>query len=235
MKLAIITGGSRGLGEAIKNNLKEDGYEIYDLSRSGTGEDHISCDLGNFEESQEAISELFYKLQDRIWNDILFFNNAGVVSPIKNGTSLNDREIHQNLTVNITSAIALIVKFLNRFENQNCRKIIVNISSGAAMKGFPGWSLYCASKAAVENFIRSIAEEQKLKDSPVLAINYSPGVMDTEMQSEIRESDEAHFPMKEKFIELKHSGSLRTAEYVAKHILSLLSDDMVNGERYSVS
>ena len=125
--------------------------------------------------------------------------------------------------------------FVRTFADADCPKFLINVSSGAAYKGYPGWSLYCAAKAGTDNFIRSLAVEQSHRERPVIAVNFEPGVVDTAMQEEIRGADETHFPVRERFLKLKEDGALRAPDTVAEALIGLLDRELENGGRYSVN
>ncbi|MDW5417337.1 SDR family NAD(P)-dependent oxidoreductase [Iodobacter sp. CM08] len=94
--------------------------------------------------------------------------------------------------------------------------------------------LYCASKAGLEHFIRALAAEQSLTTYPVTCINFDPGVMDTEMQAEIRSRSTAEFPDVGRFIARKQQGLLRQPQQVAAALVQRLASLPQGGERYSV-
>lgn len=109
----------------------------------------------------------------------------------------------------------------------------MNVSSGAALKGYAGWSLYCASKAGMEGFIRALAAEERHQEYPFLAISVDPGVIDTEMQASIRAASVTDFPDVERFIRRKNEGGLSSPGSVAGAILRIVSSpELVAGQRY---
>ncbi|MGX9417382.1 SDR family NAD(P)-dependent oxidoreductase [Vibrio sp. RC27] len=235
MKLAIITGGSRGLGKALVGQYAESfGWEVIELSRSGTTEHNVYCNLANVESVDALSHTLFLELAARSWDEIVYINNAGDLNPITSIGNLKSSDIRSNITVNQISSLTLISVFMAVFRNYSGRKTIINLSSGAARKGYAGWSLYCASKAACDNFINAAAVEEESKEFPFIAVNYDPNVMDTNMQATIRDSDVSHFPDKERFIDFKESGKLRTPESVASDLIKKIAAGMVNHTRYSV-
>lgn len=234
MKLAIVTGGSRGLGEAIVNQLVNNNFRVYELSRSGKTENNVPCDLSDLNSVNNICSSFFKRFSKERWDEILFINNAGLLTPISKVDNLSTDEIALNISVNQTGPFILISKFIETFRDHSTRKTIVNISSGAAINGYAGWSLYCASKAALEIFIRSITAQEEIEEDPFIAINYNPSVMDTNMQAQIRDADFKHFPEKQKFLDLNSNGLLRPPEKVASHIAELIKQDLVSGNTYSI-
>ncbi|TXG99089.1 MAG: SDR family oxidoreductase, partial [Rhodocyclaceae bacterium] len=100
---------------------------------------------------------------------------------------------------------------------------IAHISSGAARPAFAGWSVYGATKAALDHPARSAATDA----APRLRIrSIAPGVVDTEMQAAIRRTEAPDFPLLDRFLALKQEGKLASPEDAAGQMLRfLLSDD----------
>jgi NAD(P)-dependent dehydrogenase (short-subunit alcohol dehydrogenase family) len=112
--------------------------------------------------------------------------------------------------------------------------VFANISSGAALYGYGGWTLYCAAKAGLENFIRALATEQKMEAHPFIAVNINPGVMDTEMQALIRATSAADFPDVGRFVHRKEQGELALPDGVAAAIMRIVeSAALESGARYN--
>ena len=235
MNLACVTGGSRGLGKALVDGYRAQGWRVLELSRGGQGEHHLDTDLANLDRSLPAIDAKLKTLAADTWERIVFINNAGLLSPVSPVRKLTDEDIERNLAVNVTGAIRLITRFARHFQDCAATKVVANISSGAALKGYFGWSLYCASKAAMENFIRSLAEEQAGMAHPFACINIGPGVIDTAMQAEIRGVAKDDFPDVARFIEYKESGQLRKPEAVAGTVMRIAAGSPENGARYNIA
>ena len=98
---------------------------------------------------------------------------------------------------------------------------IINISSGAAHHPYAGWSLYCASKAALEMVTACASMEQRSDGHPLYMAAVAPGVVETGMQEEIRNSRNSDFPMRSKFIAMQKSGDLADPARVARQLLDL--------------
>ncbi|MBV8633018.1 MAG: SDR family NAD(P)-dependent oxidoreductase, partial [Burkholderiaceae bacterium] len=133
------------------------------------------------------------------------------------------------------SGIRLMAAFARTFEQSGAELTLVNISSGASSKGYAGWPLYCAAKAGLENFIRSLAAEQAGAAHPMTCLNIEPGVVDTDMQTQIRETGAELFPEVARFIELKKSGKLRSPKSVARAIIDIVDSKPENGARYRIA
>lgn len=232
--LAIVTGGSRGLGKSLVDAYETAGWTTLELSRSGTGSQHVSVDLGRLDASLRVLDAQLQTLAKSAWERIVFINNAGLLTPIAPVRSLTDSQIEHNLTVNMTSAIRVMSAFVRTFQGCESRMTIANISSGAALHGYSGWPLYCAAKAGVENFIRALAAEQSTSTNAMTCINIDPGKMDTDMQVEIRDTDASNFPDVARFIDAKDNGQLRSAQYVARAIKDIIDSAPENGGRYRI-
>ncbi|MEM7802109.1 MAG: SDR family NAD(P)-dependent oxidoreductase [Chloroflexota bacterium] len=235
MKLAIISGGSRGLGAALVDLYRGEGYTIVELSRSAKLAESIRLDLSNPKDVTEKIPSIFADLAGQPLESVLFFNNAGVLPPIGMISSKETADILANINVNYTSAILLMREFVLAFQAAACPKMIVNISSGAALRGMYGWSLYCGAKAGIENFVRSVAVEQADQSHPIKAVNIGPGIIDTDMQATIRSATAEDFPSVERFKEFKSGGNLKSPETVAQGIANIINSHPDTGSRHNVS
>ena len=235
MKLAIITGGSKGLGEALVSLYSENEWEVKELSRSGTTRHHIDCDFSNAIESASVINDTFIELSHHDWSEIILINNVGTLCPIGPINFDTPEEWHQNIQINFNSCVTTTGLFLKHFCKTTANRCIANISSGAAIKPYFGWSLYCASKAAMEAFTRCVALEQSLTTNPVAIFIINPGVIDTDMQSLIRSQDKTRFNDLDRFKRLKAEESLQTPAKVAKAVYSIIESSPVAGEKYDLS
>ena len=231
-KLAIISGGSKGLGAALVEMYQQEGYSVVELSRSGSS---IRVDLAQPNQLLATLPTHFEKLGQQAWDEVLLFNNAGVISPIGAVATKAEADIFANINVNFTSAILIIRAFVQAFLAHSCPKTVVNISSGAALSSIYGWSLYCGAKAGIEHFVRTVALEQQEQAHPITAVNVGPGIIDTGMQAAIRASDASDFPGVDRFREFKESGTLRSPETVAQAINNILASNPASGSRHDIS
>jgi NAD(P)-dependent dehydrogenase (short-subunit alcohol dehydrogenase family) len=124
--------------------------------------------------------------------------------------------------------VLLLTEIVAKFQMAVCRKVIINISSGAGLKGRAAWSLYCAAKAGMENFIRSLTFGKQAQPQPFIPINIDPGVMDTQMQALIRSNSPADFPEVDRFIRRKDQGLLTPPNKFAAAILHILEQESLS-------
>ncbi|MCJ8340300.1 MAG: SDR family NAD(P)-dependent oxidoreductase [Pseudomonadales bacterium] len=236
MKLLIISGGSKGLGLALCNQYQKNGFTIVEFSRTAPHPFSVSIDLSSSVDSATVIATALAPLSAVQWQEIVIINNAGTLNPIGPAAKKPRGAVVDNININFTSGLLFIIEALKQFQGHSGKKTLVNISSGAALGGYPGWSLYCAAKAGLENFIAAVALEQDLQAKPFTAINIGPGVIDTDMQASIRKAKVEDFPAVERFIDRKESGELRPPEKVAADIFAISEQSNIeNGRRYDAA
>jgi len=232
-KLAIVTGGSHGLGAALVAHFQQMGWQVVALSRSGTGPLHFTLDLAEPTQVLAIMPPLFAQLAAQPWDEVVFISNAGSLTPLLPVARLDAAVITHNLNVNLLSAVQLITAFVQAFEAVAARKSVVQISSGAASKGYGSWSLYCAAKAGMDNFIRALAVELADAEHPFICISIDPDVMDTHMQAAIRATSATDFADVARFIARKRDGKLRHATEVAAYVAEVIGRAQ-NGYRYDI-
>ena len=215
-KVYIITGANRGLGEAFVDLLiKNEDYFIISISRS-ISDAQKSYSPKNFHFLKVDLADNDFGKRIAVLKnlivgeDICFINNASIIEPISKIAELPEEAIDRIIGVNIKSTM-LITKYLLQHFNDN-RLSFVNISSGAANRAIKNWSLYCSSKAFIKMFFQ-VAESEYEQHC---FFNIDPGVMDTDMQKSIRQSD---FPDVLDFKNLEKEGKLKPASKVAFDIL----------------
>lgn len=235
MRLAILTGGSKGLGLALCEALAGRGYRVLEFSRSAPHPYSVRLDLSSPSGSHQIVAAALASLGGGHIEELLVINNAGTLDPIGPASRKQRDAILGNLNTNFTSAILVLTEIVAHFQATRCRKVLANISSGAAQKGYAGWSLYCAAKAGMENYIRALALEQQAEPHPFIPVNIDPGVIDTDMQALIRGSSASDFPEIERFIKRKEQGALVSPAIVAAAACRILElPSLSYGARYDV-
>jgi benzil reductase ((S)-benzoin forming) len=232
MRIAIVTGGSKGLGNALCVQLRNRDFCVIEFSRSAPHSFSSRLDLAEPEAARQSARRSLQTIDPSKCTELLLINNAGTLAPIGPAWQKSPVNVTENLNTNITSAIFIVSEVMRHFRRTPCRKLIVNITSGAASKGYAGWSLYCAAKSAMEGFVRALAMEEQHQEQPFLPVSIDPGVIDTEMQALIRITSVADFPEVERFTKRKHDGGLSSAESVAAAIIKLIASDLKAGGRY---
>ncbi|OEH92733.1 (S)-benzoin forming benzil reductase [Bacillus solimangrovi] len=247
MNIYIITGGSRGLGAAFVSATLRDSNKVISIARTRNEElDKLqSKRVGKFIQCQFDISNIkeLDALIDQILDDndiiqastITLINNAGILHPMKPAESCTAEEFQHILAVNTLAPMALTAAFLRKTAKFGGEKYILNISSGAGNTSYHGWAAYSTTKAALNRFTQSVAFEEEGKDNPAKIISLAPGVVDTDMQEEIRNSNEDNFKGIERFRKLKNYGHLSNPNDVAYKALQWLIDEQCeNGGIYDI-
>ena len=227
---AVVTGHSRGLGAAIANELLERGVGVLGISRRG------NADLAR--RHGDALREVRRDLADATglvdWTrggmladflggsrSALLVNNAGIVQPVGPLHVQDLATVARAVTLNVAAPLILAAAFAASTEGIADRRI-VHISSGAGSNAYSGWSVYCATKAALDHHARATA----LDRIPRLRIaSVAPGVIDTDMQAEVRATPEERFPDRRRFEDLQRTGRLRSADDAGREVVDFLLSD----------
>ncbi len=183
-KRALVTGGSRGIGEAIVEDLLKAGVDVWYFSRTpGVQGKWIECDLGSRESIDKGL-ETF--LEEAKAVDILV-NNGGITRDALL-MRLSDEAWDEVLEVNLTAAFRICRKVSRIMANQR-RGVIINISSVVGISGNGGQTNYSASKAGLIGFSKSLAKEVAGRNVRVNVI--APGFIETEMTALLPEGVQA--------------------------------------------
>jgi benzil reductase ((S)-benzoin forming) len=231
--IALVTGTSRGLGAAIAQALLDAGWRVHGCARGDADQTlrgdyhHTRVDLSDIHAATAVLGELLKAVADARPSRVGIVNNAGTLTPMALGPEIDGAALDRALTLNVTAPLWLMGAAVRAFAETPLR--IVNIGSGAATSAYPGWTAYCASKAALRMGAMvlgaELEESTKLRGRDVAIVDYAPGVVQTEMQTQIRAMDAADFPRVGRFVEMFEAGQLLTAEQPAAAILQLLSSD----------
>ncbi len=232
MKILIITGASKGLGKAIATYYSKNSYQVISLSRSQSKElegiRQIACDLSKLDEAEQIFRDTLKEVINSKPESITLIHNAGSLGEINTLENIPAQNIKATVTINYTAPLLLSSVFIKETEQLTIPRKLRTISSGAANGAYHGWSVYCSNKAAVDSFTRVIGIEQASAKNPAHAIAIYPGVVDTGMQTQIRNSSEGAFSNVERFKTMKENGDLASPESVAKLIYKIDTDSSIN-------
>ncbi|MEM8510763.1 benzil reductase ((S)-benzoin forming) [Massilia sp. MP_M2] len=220
MKKVIVTGHTRGLGAAIAAELQSRGMAVLGLARGRSllaGIEQAELDMADPAALQAWLAGP--ALRDFLAGaDAAYLvNNAGVVTPVGPLAAQDPAAVLQAVMLNVGAPLALAAAFVQAAPAATRR--ILHVSSGAGRNAYPGWAVYCATKAALDHHARAV---QLDGDARVLAVSLAPGVIDTDMQAAIRATPDANFPLRERFVELKDTGGLTSPEDCARNLADYL-------------
>lgn len=213
--MIILTGASRGIGLATAHHLLKHSSKLVVLARTESPlrelerqyPGQVAVLAGDL--ADPSLGKKAVDLAQQHWQrlDGLIINH-GVLEPVKRVTNSSVDEWRTAFDVNFFSAIAMSQAALPALrQSKGC---IVFTSSGAATSAYPTWGAYGASKAAINHLAMTLAVEEK----NIVTISIRPGVVDTEMQRDIREKHNTAMDEKDaaRFAELKKTGGLLKPE-----------------------
>jgi 3-oxoacyl-[acyl-carrier protein] reductase len=213
---ALVTGGTRGIGAAIAQRLRSDGFTVATLSRNGSGD--VRADVSDPEQVEAAFAEV----RERFGPVLVLVNNAGVRA---DGLAIRmpDEDWRSVLDVNLTGAFNCTRRALGDMLSARWGRI-VNVSSVVAERANPGQANYVAAKAGLLGFTRTVAREMARKGITCNAV--TPGVIETDMTTDVAED----------LLGLVPAGRLGSPEDVAAAVSFLCSDEAayVTGATLSV-
>ena len=191
-RIALVTGASRGIGQAIAKRLANEGYLVIGTATSEKGaaavNDYLQ-ELGgagrvlNVQDA-EQINQLFDSIEKEFGNVQVLVNNAGIT---QDGLlmRMDDNAWERVIDVNLTSVFRTSKRAMKGMMKARQGRII-NITSVVAAMGNAGQTNYTASKAGIEGFTRSLAREIGSRQITVNCV--APGFIDTDMTSELNEA-----------------------------------------------
>ena len=233
--LYILTGASRGMGLAMAQQLLKPGNVLLCISRN------VNPDLATA--AQKADVPLAQWMQDladgagasdrlREWlnsqNPVDFasvslINNAGVIPPIVPLRQSNSADLALALRVGLEAPMALSAAFLGGTHSWPVPRKVLNISSGLGRYPMASQAGYCAAKAGMDHFTRCLALDEALHANGAKVCALAPGVIDTDMQVQLRGAAGEAFPDQSKFLQLKAQGQLSSPEAAAENVLRFLA------------
>lgn len=223
-KVVVITGASSGLGAEIAQHYAGEGHALALCSRRPpalpAGDRVLSTQLDVTE--VEAVDEFARSVMDRFGHIDLWINNAGVLEPMRPLEDADPDEWWRLMEINLRGVALGSRAFVRELRQAGQHGVLINISSGAAQNPYAGWTAYGASKAAVDMLSRCLQLEVAELGIRVHAV--APGIIDTQMQEQIRAAKPEDFPEVGKFLELKANDAFNSPAHVARELWKIAFD-----------
>ena len=237
-RLAVVTGTSRGIGAAVATELVASGWDVVGIARhaatiASRRYRHVECDLADVDALCRTIErELGSVVSDPKWRRIALVNNAAVGGELGPVETLDPHALVRMMAVNWAAPIWLM-GFAVRRTRPDAVLRIVNVSSGAAVRAFPGLADYCGSKAALRMSTMTLAAEldsdRRTMPAPrdTAILSYEPGTVDTAMQEAARSRPLAQFPWGGLFRDFHAKGALVPPSVPAREIVEFVESEAV--------
>ncbi len=190
--------------------------------------EHISADLSDPDSWPPVASQIESMFLELRPTRSVFVHSAGSLTPISHVADADVPSFTRNVLLNSAAGQVLGMVYLKALTGSEGIHDLVMISSGAASNAYPGWAAYGAGKAALDHWVRAVGLEQKIRGS-VRVSAIAPGVLDTPMQAEIRDSNETDFPSVDRFRRLKSEGNLVSPEDAAHKMWRLIESGLETG------
>lgn len=232
--LYILTGASRGMGQAMAWQLLRGGNTLICIARGANAElaagaqaagasiEQWQQDLSQGEQAAHRLRAWLQAQGPQAFASATLINNAGVIPRIAPLSHSDAADLANALRVGLEAPMQLTAAFLGATEAWTVPRKVLNISSGLGRRAMASQAAYCAAKAGMDHFTRCVALDEALKPHGAKVCSLAPGVIDTDMQVQLRGADPAAFPDRQNFANLKTGGQLTSPQDAATRVLAWL-------------
>jgi NAD(P)-dependent dehydrogenase (short-subunit alcohol dehydrogenase family) len=229
--LTILTGGSRGMGLAMAQQLLQPGRTLICMARSaspalaapaGGALEQWTLDLADGATAAGRLRAWLAAQPAGAFASATLINNAGVIPRIAPLSDSDPADLAHALRVGLEAPLQLTAAFLGATSGWAVPRKVLNISSGLGRRAMASQAAYCAAKAGMDHFTRCAALDEAAKPNGARLCSLAPGVIDTDMQVQLRGADPAAFPDLQNFANLQSSGMLASPADAAARVLAWL-------------
>jgi NAD(P)-dependent dehydrogenase (short-subunit alcohol dehydrogenase family) len=232
--LTILTGGSRGMGLSMGQQLLQQGHQLLSIARKTSTALASSAskpeqllqweqDLAQSAAAAQRLATWLGTIDPREWASITLINNAGVMPQIAPLSQVPAADMINALRVGLEAPMALTGAFLGATESWRIPRKVLNISSGLGRRAMASQASYCTAKAGMDQFSSCVALEEAAKPNGARIVSLAPGVIDTDMQVQLRSAASTDFPDVGRFAGLHSNGQLTSADDAAARVLAWLA------------
>ena len=228
MHLSIVTGSSRGLGLAVTAQLLERGHRVLAIARGdtvldvprGAALEVWRADLADPLPVAARLQQWLAAQPTPLSATLI--NNAGVTTGPGPLAESPLPELSNALRVGLESTLLLSAAFLQASRAWPVPRRLLMVSSGLGRRAIAGAATYCAAKAGMDHLARALALEEATRPNGARVVSLAPGIIDTDMQVQLRSGDAAAFPERDRFIGFKAAGQLDSPAVAAAKLLRYL-------------
>jgi NAD(P)-dependent dehydrogenase (short-subunit alcohol dehydrogenase family) len=232
--LYIVTGSSRGLGAGFIGQLLQPGHHLLGIARgdnpalqaradaAGVALTQWRADLADAQPVAERLAGWLAGFDGARVASVTLINNAGVVGLPASLDLVPAATLALAMRAGLEAPLLLTAAFLAATRGWTGQRRVLNISSGLGRRAMAGSAAYCAAKAGMDHFSRAVALEQAALPNGARIVSMAPGVIDTDMQAELRGADAGAFPERERFAAFQAQGLLVSADDCARALLARL-------------
>ncbi|HEX4510853.1 MAG TPA: SDR family NAD(P)-dependent oxidoreductase [Burkholderiaceae bacterium] len=239
--LAIVTGASRGLGHAVAAQYLAAGAVVLGLSRGNAsdlqagphGERFVqwAVDLAAPEGIAQRLGDWLTQAaaRGRLPARVRLIHNAALLNapaPLADGNGDDVALLARSLRAGLEAPVVLTAAFLRSTGQwSDCDRRVLFVSSGLGRHAMAGSAVYCAQKAGLDHLARALALEEDARPGGARIASVAPGVIDTDMQVQLRASDLVRFPDRVRFDDMHRNGALDSPATAAGKLIGVLERD----------
>jgi benzil reductase ((S)-benzoin forming) len=223
--LAIVTGASRGLGRAIADQLAGDGHTVLGLSRQAPADaafEQWPCDLADAAPVAARLAPWLAGFAPDRFASATLINNAALITEPKPLADTDTVSLVAAVRVGLEAPLVLTAAFLRATNHWTGERRVLHISSGLGRRGMASAGPYCAVKAALDNLARAQVLEEAAQPHGARVCSLAPGIIDTDMQVQLRGADPKAFPDREAFVAMKSEQRLDSPAAAAAKVIAYL-------------
>ena len=231
LPLTIITGASRGLGLALARTLRQRGHRLLTLQRQPeisleavgrTPVEQWSVDLTDPVPVARRLRDWIAALAPSDVTSLTLINNAALLVEPGPLAGADLEAVSRAARSSLEAPLLLTAAFLEASAGLGVARKVLQISSGLGRHAMAGSAVYCAVKAGLDHATRCVALEEARHASGARVCSLAPGIIDTDMQVQLRGGDPAVFPEQARFASFKSEGQLDSPDTAAAKVLAYL-------------